>query len=490
MRRAAWGLAQHVLSLLGGQAYGRRVVGLIGSGNNGGDGLWALALLRRRGVDARAVLVRQRAHPEGLAAFRAAGGRVVQELEADADVVIDAILGTGFRGEFQAPELPDRALVVACDLPSGVDADTGQVRGTAIQADHTVTFGGLKTGLLVGEGGLRSGQLHLVDIGLGPQLPPPDAHCVAAGAARETMGEVEGDREAAHDTSRTPMDSADLREVSGAPVSQAATLHMRPPVGPGPLLRGPAPGAHKYSRGTVHVVAGSAQYPGAAVLSVGATVRTGVGMVTFQTAQQAADRVISSFPEAVAAAEPSRASAVVVGPGLGEDPAQLLAAQQAIRWAVQEETPCVVDASALALVPQLKLSQNILLTPHLGEMRRLLRSCGHPDLLELLSTDPLQAVRSAAERLQATLLLKGPTTIIASPGGTPILHRGSTPGLATAGSGDVLAGILGAVTATQKAPIDQLAAAAAARHVQAARLLDPHGTGAFGAAQLLEALTV
>lgn len=470
MRRASWGLAGVVLKLLGGRVaqaedhrlsgsrglrrrgsarstiYGARVTGLIGPGNNGGDGLWALSFLRRRGVDVRAVLTRERVHEEALAAFLRAGGRVVDEVPEDTEVVIDAILGTGFRGEFAAPQIPDGALVIACDLPSGVDADTGQVRGSALPAAHTVTFGGLKMGLLAGDGGHLSGRLHTVDIGIGEHLPEPRAYAVSEGA----------------------------------------------PVRPAP----PQATDHKYSRGTLHILAGSQHYPGAAQLAVGAAVSTGVGMVTFEGPEEVRRQVLAAWPEAVHSAEDDqegldrrlgKARAVVVGPGLGEEPAQRQRASEIIRWAVRERRPCVVDASALAVVPHLELGPEVLLTPHAGEARSLAGQLGLEGAGELLGSDPVGVAESLARRTGAAVLLKGATTVIASPEGEVLLHRAQAPGLATAGSGDVLSGILGAVLATQTPELSlvQCAALAVRLHAGAAARLDPEGEGGFGASALL-----
>ncbi|GGE70034.1 NAD(P)H-hydrate dehydratase [Nesterenkonia cremea] len=470
MRRASWGLAAVVLKLLragsgaaargawdpgaqvsGARVYGARVTGLIGSGNNGGDGLWALTFLRRRGVDASAVLTRGRAHQEALQAFCDAGGRVVEEIPAQTELIIDAVLGTGFHGEFDAPQIPEGTAVVACDLPSGVDADTGEVRGSAIPADHTVTFGGLKLGLLTGDGGHLSGRIHAVDIGLREHLPTPRAQLLPE------------DWDPA--SSWTPPRSAD----------------------------------HKYSRGAVHILAGSPQYPGAAQLTVGAALNTGVGMLTLEAPEEVRRQVLMEAPEVVGAPDYGpdginerlkKCRAVVVGPGLGEDPAQLESASDAIRWAVHQRRPCVVDASALALVPEITLCEQVLLTPHLGEARRMAHGLGLREVEPLLSTDPAAAAEALAESAGATVLLKGATTVIAAPGGETLLHRAQTPGLATAGSGDVLSGVLGAVLATQQ---DELAVAEGAAlavrlHAQAAERLDPAGHGGFGASALVVGL--
>ncbi|GAA1455548.1 NAD(P)H-hydrate dehydratase [Nesterenkonia lacusekhoensis] len=451
MRGASWGLAAAVLNLLRerGAVYGARVAGLIGSGNNGGDGLWALTFLRRRGVEATAVLARGRAHQEALQAFLQAGGRVVDEIPGQADVVIDAVLGTGFSGEFGAPQLPEAAVVIACDLPSGVDADTGEVRGSAPAADHTVTFGGLKLGLLAGDGGHLSGRLHTVDIGLGDHLPTPRAQLLS------------------------------------------------PDWDPASSWRPPQSTDHKYSRGTVHVLAGSPQYPGAAQLTVGAALNTGVGMVTLEAAEEVRHQVLAASPEVVGVADGAgsedrleKARAVVVGPGLGDQAAQLEAASATIDEAVRRALPCVVDASALTLVPELTLRTEVLLTPHVGEARRLAQGLGLAEADELLSSDPVAAAEALAEGTGATVLLKGATTVIASPGAETLLHRAQAPGLATAGSGDVLSGVLGAVLATQqdRLTVAEGAVLAVGLHAQAAQRVDPNGQGRFGASALMAGL--
>ncbi|OSM43655.1 NAD(P)H-hydrate epimerase [Nesterenkonia sp. PF2B19] len=194
MRRAAYGLAQAVLERLRavrGSVYGAKVTGLIGSGNNGGDGLYALAMLRRRGVETHAVMMRDRAHEAGTRAFLAAGGRLVDVVDTDTDALIDAIIGTGSRVGFEMPRIPglDEVLadestqVIACDIPSGVDVETGAVAGDVIDADVTVTFGGIKSGLALGEGSHAAGEIRAVDIGLGATLPTPARWLVGRRAA-------------------------------------------------------------------------------------------------------------------------------------------------------------------------------------------------------------------------------------------------------------------------------------------------------------------
>src|SRR5690349_23109736 len=184
MQRAATGLATVCLRLLG-RSYGVRVTALVGAGNNGGDALFAGAALAARGARVTAVLLSpDKAHPAGLAAFRRAGGRVTTDGESleRADLVLDGIVGIGGSGGLRpaAAALVDRAasgpgLMVAVDLPSGVDADTGAVPGAAFPAQHTVTFGAVKAGLVVGEGRRHAGAVHLIDIGLRDHLAAPAA---------------------------------------------------------------------------------------------------------------------------------------------------------------------------------------------------------------------------------------------------------------------------------------------------------------------------
>lgn len=184
MQRAAAGLASVCTRLLPA-VYGSRVVLLVGGGDNGGDALYAGVRLARRGSRVQVVQAGSKIHPGGLAALRAAGGRVLPGGEAaaidDADLIIDGLTGIGGTGGLREPHARYAALasaatglVVACDVPSGVDASTGRVDGTAVHADVTVTFGTHKPGLLIDPGASHCGVVELVDIGLGPDLPDPD----------------------------------------------------------------------------------------------------------------------------------------------------------------------------------------------------------------------------------------------------------------------------------------------------------------------------
>ncbi|HLK77759.1 MAG TPA: NAD(P)H-hydrate epimerase, partial [Streptosporangiaceae bacterium] len=190
MNRAAAGLAAVCGSLLArdpGHVYGARIVILAGSGDNGGDALYAGARLARRGAAVTAIIATAKAHAGGAAALRAAGGRITDDPDAiaRADLIVDGLLGIGGRGGLREPfaGLAARAgqarqagaTVVAVDLPSGIDADTGAVDGPAVRADVTVTFGAIKPGLLVDPGAGYAGTVELIDIGLGPHLAGPPA---------------------------------------------------------------------------------------------------------------------------------------------------------------------------------------------------------------------------------------------------------------------------------------------------------------------------
>ncbi|UOY01086.1 NAD(P)H-hydrate dehydratase [Blastococcus sp. PRF04-17] len=404
MQRAATGLATVCLRLLGG-AYGRRVTLLVGTGNNGGDALFAGAHLAARGAKVTAVLLdASRAHAAGLAALRRSGGRPVDGTSPDtglatADVVIDGLLGIGGRGGLRpvaaalvraAAEGP--GLTVAVDVPSGVDADTGAVEGEAFPAMHTVTFGAVKPGLVVGAGRAYAGQVHLVDIGLAGHLPPARAH-----------------------------------QLSDADVA------ARLPV--------PSPTDDKYSQGVVGVAAGSSTYPGAAVLCTGAALRTRPGLVRY--AGTAADGVRAAWPEAIVTdggpGQAGRVQAWVIGPGIGTDDA----ARSALTEVLSTDLPVLVDADALTLLarePALVHDRTAptLLTPHDREFERFGEAVG---------PDRIGAARRLAARLGCAVLLKGEATVVADAHGTAFVNGTGTPWLATAGTGDVLSGIGGALLA-------------------------------------------
>lgn len=395
MQRAAGGLASVCARLLG-RVYGARVVLLVGGGNNGGDALHAGATLTRRGAHVVAVLLADRVHEAGLAALRHAGARLVDDMPDSADLVIDGILGIGGRGGLREPaasaveRTPDGAWVVAVDVPSGVDASTGEVEGPAVRADVTVTFGALKPGLLVDPGARHAGIVEVVDIGL--DLPAP--------------------------------------VIEVLQVSDVARL-----------LPQPARESDKYRRGVVGVAAGSEQYTGAAVLCAGGAVRGGAGMVRYVGVPPPTALVRAHWPEVVVGE--GRVQAWVVGSGGGED------APERLRAAAGEGVPLVVDADALEPYAGLRPDVAALLTPHAGELARL-RGLDRADV----EARRLRHATEAAGELGAVVLLKGSTTVVAHPDGRVRVNPTGTPMLATAGSGDVLAGLCGALLGGGLDPFD------------------------------------
>ena len=397
MQRAATGLAVACAGRLG-RVYGARVALLVGAGDNGADTLWAGAQLAVRGAQVTAVLLGD-PRPDALVALRRAGGRT-GELGA-ADLVVDGMVGIGGRGRLRpaAAGLAQQVRahdVVAVDLPSGVDADTGAVEGVAVHADLTVSFGTLKPGLLLGAGRVHAGRVELVEIGL--SLP-----------------------------------DAVVEVLEGTDVAR--------------LLPNAHAGSDKYTRGVVGVVAGSQTYPGAAVLAVGAALRAGAGMVRFVGPPHAADQVRARWPEAVVThdlATAGRVQAWVLGPGLETDQASIVEAVLA------EDVPVLVDAGALTVCAQHQQwlrdrTAPTLLTPHDREHARF----GTP-----VGPDRLAAARALAADLGVTVLLKGDATVVTGASGPARVNATGTPVLATAGTGDVLAGGAGALLAQGLSPYD------------------------------------
>ncbi len=435
MERAAAGLAATCARLLD-RTYGAQVALLVGSGDNGGDALFAGALLARRGAVVTAVLFGSRAHVGGLAALRAAGGRVGDTtVLAAADLVIDGIVGIGSSGGLR-PEavaavgaIGPRATVVAVDLPSGVDADTGEVDGIAVQAHVTVTFGTWKPGLLIDPGAQYAGAVELVDIGLAAELPT---------------------------ASITALQATDVHD----------------------LVPSPPPESDKYRRGVLGIVAGSDTYTGAALLATGGALRTGVGMVRFVSVAHPAELVRARWPEAVVTVlngEPDddvlgvgRVQAWVVGPGIGTD----AYAEHLLTQVLSSDVPVVIDADALTIVgrdPDMVADRSAptILTPHAGELTRVLGL----DASERSKVEAqrLHFAQQAAKQLRATVLLKGSTTVICAPDGRTRINPTGTSSLATAGSGDVLSGMAGALLAGGLSAFDA-ASCAAYLHGAAARI--------------------
>ncbi|RAG81866.1 bifunctional ADP-dependent NAD(P)H-hydrate dehydratase/NAD(P)H-hydrate epimerase [Streptacidiphilus pinicola] len=445
MQRAAAGLAATCAELLRdgapGRVYGSRVLVLAGSGDNGGDALFAGARLARRGARVSAALLApERVHAGGLAALRAAGGRVTEDpAEAErADLVLDGIVGIGGRGPLRDAALPwvhaagqGAATVVAVDLPSGVDPDTGAVPGAAVRADVTVTFGTHKPGLLIDPGASYAGVVRLVDIGL---------------------AEVRGTGSAPSDPRRARGGRA-LGTEPLAPLFDGHVVEALQQEDVAALLPEPDAESDKYRRGVVGIAAGSARYPGAAVLAVGAALHGGVGAVRYAGA--AAREVVRAHPEALVGEggpkDAGRVQAWVVGPGLSQD----AEAERAVTEALDADVPVLVDADGLRLLARRgSAPANALLTPHAGEAVALLAGIGVTATRDQVEAERLRHARALARGYRCTVLLKGSTTVVTGPTGPARVNATGTAQLATAGSGDVLSGLAGALLAAGLSPVD------------------------------------
>lgn len=438
--RAGGAVARRARRLLGG-TYGRRVVIVCGKGNNGADG--RVAGLRLAAWGAR------------VARFDLAGidRRALGRALARADLAIDGMFGTGFRGalEGDAAMVAEAFNTAACpvlaiDIPSGVDGLTGAVRGTAVEALATVCFVTLKPGLVLYPGAALAGDVQVADIGIDPNPPLP------------SLGLTE---------------EADV----------AASLPPRPPE------------SHKWSVGAVYVVGGSQGMTGAVMLAAGAALRAGAGMVVAGLPGDAAAR--ASGGEVITRPLPATSSgsldedavkdvldgldrfrALVVGPGLGRSASTVAAVR---RLVAEAPVPLVLDADGLnALDGDVELLAGrpaaTIVTPHAGEYARL---AGEP-----VDEDRVAAARRLAERAGVVVLLKGSRTVVADPTGRAAVNATGGPWLATAGTGDVLSGIIGALAA-MGLPAFRAATAGAWLHGRAADLCGHEG---LVAGDLLRAL--
>jgi ADP-dependent NAD(P)H-hydrate dehydratase / NAD(P)H-hydrate epimerase len=399
----------------------RRFACVCGGGSNGGDGRVAARILRESGYEAD--------ETNEVAGY---------------DVIVDALFGTGFRGE-PRPEAADlirrvnleSAPIVSVDLPSGVDASTGEIAGEAVKADLTVTFHALKVGLSIAPGRFHAGDVVVADIGL-----------------------------------------------EGAPTeNRLATLELLE------LVPRRSAGDTKYTAGSVLVVGGSRGMTGAVCLTGLAAQRADAGYVTLAVPEESLPVVESLALEPVKvgwnedeAAEVilragERAGAVAIGPGLGRGEGR----RTLVRTLLERvDLPVVVDADGLFELEPVERSAPLVLTPHAGELARLLDTDS-----DWVGAHRLEAARTAAERFGAVVLLKGADTIVVAPGTGAIVSDLGPGKLATAGTGDVLTGIVASFLAKGVEP--QLAAAAAAvAHAQAARLV-PHDAGLV-ASDLLDTL--
>ncbi len=455
MARAASGLAAVAASRLGHPG-GRQVVAMIGAGNNGGDALYAAALLAKDGAAVVVLKVADSVHEGGLRAARDAGALVLNAVGVDrdpqsvvsstlgsAELVIDGIVGIGGHPGLSPEidhllrEVSDTAYVLAVDLPSGADPEGEVVARSCVFADETVTFIVPKPVHLLPATEPAVGRLTVVDIGV---------------------------------------------EIGGIPVVERVTAEDVSWLWPRP-----GPADDKYSRGVLGIVAGGENYTGAALLAVTAAVCSGAAMVRYIGSPTPTTLVRSQVPEAVIGH--GQVQAWLLGPGVdvGDESADGRAQRVAAQSALDSGLPCVVDAGCLDLIVEPR-STPTLLTPHAGELARLLSRLDAPVDRATVASAPLAHARRLADLTGCTVLLKGATTLVASPGssGLPVRSQADAPSwLATAGSGDVLAGLAGTLLASGLAPRDA-GSVAALVHGLAADAANPGGpVRALGVAQAI-----
>lgn len=401
-----------------------RIVGAAGSGNNGGDLAVMLRVLREWGRDATLIVAGSRPpdpelfHGAEVPAIDADADDAVARALAGADVIVDGLLGTGSKGEPRGriAAMIERINgagrpVFALDLPTGTDADTGRVAGTALRARETVTFGWPKLGLLLHPARRYCGRIIAVEIGF-----PPDA-------------------------------------VAGVRTFAVTSTYVRE------RLRPRMPDAHKGSAGRVLVLAGSRGMAGAAALAAEAAGRAGAGLV--RIASDAANRTVvqTLVPEAtfldrdlVTVADLDPMHALIAGPGMGTDKAAGAALERVLD--AMPNRPALLDADALNLLATRQdglaaraATRPLVITPHVAELSRLTgRNVG-----DIVADSPA-AARAAAEAFGCTVLLKGQPSLVAEPDGTLYVGTAGSSDLATAGMGDQLAGVIGALLAAGHDP--------------------------------------
>lgn len=459
MERAAGQVVRAILTVAP-RRYGLRVLVLCGKGNNAGDGIAVARRLLALGADARIHLVEG---VEGLSAdaqtqlrrYRDQRGRKVIDPDfAGADVIVDCLLGTGASGPAREPiagcirrlndarSRGEAGVVVACDLPSGVDADTGQVLGEAVRADATVVLGAGKRGLALWPARGHCGSLQIADIGIADSAPEPDA-----------------------------------LSLEGADVAAA--------------LQPGAPDVDKRGRGVVVLLAGSPGMAGAAIMAARGALAMGTGLLTVATSAAIRDVVAPAVPEAMTLGLPDDdadaafsalverlegANVLAMGPGLGHGQAAAALVQRLVR---EVDLPIALDADGLnayrgkgdALAD--RAGGELVCTPHAREFARMLGRKVEDVWPDRITTGP-----EAASRWNATVVLKGPGTLIASPRSAPRINTTGSAALATGGTGDVLTGMLAAALPTGRGP-DVVAATV---HV--------HGLAGELAAQQLSARSV
>jgi hydroxyethylthiazole kinase-like uncharacterized protein yjeF len=424
MDRAGRAVARAVIRVAGGR-YGRRAVVVCGGGNNGGDGFVACRMLRREGMGVRCLLVGERSRVKGDAAhhldlMERAGlpAEAFDPARLDgADAIVDALFGTGFRGaaEGKAARVIEamnehRAPIVAVDIPSGVNGAVGMVEGPAVWAALTVAMAAEKVGTAVTPGALHAGSLEIVDIG------------IAVGPSGLAMTEAD-----------------DVRAV----------LPVR------------ASDSHKRGNGSVALLGGSEGMSGAVVLAAGAAARSGAGYVTAGITAAVDPIVSAALPEVLTRALTTgpvldtdslktfsdvldRADAVAVGPGLGTGPAQRDLVETIL---AEVDAPVVVDADGLNVLAGATevlsaRAHATVITPHPGELARLLATTAGT-----IQADRVAYARRAADDFGCVVVLKGSRSVIARPGGEAMINPTGGPELATAGTGDVLTGLVASLLA-------------------------------------------
>ena len=447
-----WQLMQSAGQAVAGEAAemlkpGGRVLVLAGPGNNAGDGFVAAELLRRLGVSVRVALLGGRERLAGEAAragseFCGPVETLTPDMDLTAELLIDALFGAGLSRPVDglAAEIIGRAnerggQVLAVDLPSGIDGESGQILGAAIRATRTATFFRLKPGHLLLPGRAHCGDIRLRNIGIPEQV---------------------------------------LAEIA------PSLFHNRPDLWRGMLSR-PAADAHKYQRGHALVVSGPAWSTGATRLTAMAALRAGAGLVTLASPRDALPvnaahltaimlREMKDAGQLADILSDPRFTAVAIGPGAGRGEGT----RRAVAACLKSGAAAVLDADALTAFdddPE-KLfgciqvrGAPVTLTPHDGEFARLF-----PDLAD--DRNKVRRAREAARRSGAIVVLKGPDTVVAAPDGHAVINDHGSPWLATAGSGDVLTGIVAGLAA-QRMPAFEAASAAVWLHGEAARRFGP-----------------
>ncbi|WP_122820119.1 bifunctional ADP-dependent NAD(P)H-hydrate dehydratase/NAD(P)H-hydrate epimerase [Varibaculum vaginae] len=446
MKKAAGEVSDTTVEFLlarGAKVEETRILGLVGGGDNGGDCLYALSYLAKLGYSCLALILSDKPHKKALAAAEKAevtiervdlsgSARQIARLAARraraAQVWIDGLVGTGVNGKLREPlaqvakEISRlyesrrlKVLRVAIDIPSGIFTDDGRLPGPFFGADVTVTMGGRKSSSFLPPAAYHFGKVRLVDLGL--QMKEPR-----------------------------------LARLEATDV--------------GALWPVPGVEDHKYTRGVVQVVAGSSSFPLTGVMCVEGAGRAGAGMVRYVGPEDAAFAILSRFPEAVSGV--GKHQCLLVGPGI--DPQDNSRVHEVVNQAVQAATtgiPLVLDAGAIDLYPQIisqipggNLTHRAVLTPHAGEAARLLSALGAGGGRGGVSRAEVEASPAAwgqylADKTGATVLLKGAVTLIASAEGAMFSQTGAPFWTGTAGSGDVLAGIVGAVMAQHQARAEQ-----------------------------------